>query len=357
MISVKEELQSDEVSVKEELLEMMPIQEQRDNPETAGDTSNPDMSMEVDITSVKEEFDISSIKDELSETTSVKEESWCTSPRTARVNVALSSKSWCRDCSKEATEDCADSSHTLWSLGMCRAGHAMSVLDQVNAAKRSTRVVVRALQEARDAVDAQLEQWSGRLRQVEGAENELLETGPGHDLKAFQVEGVEHLARDAASLLKTSCQLHLKGDGDREWSADPQLTASGWSLVYPLLMQVQQDGSLVKVFRPDESMDATQECQREELGQESEDHGLDNLYRVRRLAGVRCKKRPVWCLGLLQRVAPRLKCLWVSDALRGHLEVVRDAARRAAAWIPWRQAPARGGAMSTAEARHLETSV
>ncbi|XP_034237450.1 uncharacterized protein LOC117642921 [Thrips palmi] len=244
---------------------------------------------------------------------SVKQEV-ATSPE-ATMSACRCTTFWCSDCGKEADELCGDMQHSLTSLRMHRAGPAAPRLQRLQTAASSARKVVAALQDARDAVEAQLREWRARLRRLEDAERELwAAAGQGGDPEALQLDGLDQRLLDAASLLGAQCQLQLDADG--QWKAKLELPASNQNAtLFPLALQLLQDGSLVKVFRPDEYLDVRSLSSQDEHSQELEDFLLDPaLSKVRKLEDVICETRPTWCRVLLQRVAPRVEWLWVDNA-------------------------------------------
>ena len=157
----------------------------------------------------------------------------------------------CRDCGGAARPECVEQKHRLCTLRQLRAEQAAPRLQQLQDAAASARKVVEALQGAMDAVEVQLQEWRGRLRQVEEAERELrAAVDEGRDADAVQVDGLE-LLQDAASLLEARCQLQVQKDG-AEWKGDLQLAAvdGAVSLFGPLLAHLHQNRRLVKVSQP-----------------------------------------------------------------------------------------------------------
>lgn len=142
-----------------------------------------------------------------------------------------------------------DSNHAMCTYRKFRAGQAAPKLERLHAAAASARKVVQALQGARDAVEAQLEQWQARLQQIQEAEKQLWAAADeGRDAGDFPVPaGLELLVQDAASLLGATWRLKLSAEADRKWKAHLQLAASGRSALVPLLLQLHQEGSLDKV--------------------------------------------------------------------------------------------------------------
>ncbi|XP_034236123.1 uncharacterized protein LOC117642253 isoform X2 [Thrips palmi] len=232
---------------------------------------------------------------------------------------------WCRDCGKDATEECGDLSHTLWSQRKRRAGQAVPKLQRLQNAAASARQVVQALQDARDAVEAQQEAWRSRLRRVEETEKQLWAAAEqGGDLEAFQLEGLEQL-QEAAVLLADQSTLGLKVESAGKWKAHMRLEAAMRSMFHPLLLLLHHNGSIVNVYRPNECRDVLLLSVREEHCQELDGVLKDpGLRQVRRLEGVNCTKRPNWCEALLQRVAPHVEWLSVENALRRHFEVIQQ---------------------------------
>ncbi|XP_034246553.1 uncharacterized protein LOC117648254 [Thrips palmi] len=264
-----------------------------------------------------------------SEVVTVKEE--LSGPETANTNGSTSSlKLWCRDCSEDALEDCVDSAHSVCSLRQLRTEQAAPKLQRLDKVATSAREVVKALLDAKGVLEAQLEQWRGRLRHVEEAKKELWEAAMDcRDLEEPTLEeGLEQLLQDATTLLQAKCQLQLQVDLPcSTWKGQLQVAAPGSrrSLLCPLVLQMHQDWNLTKVFRPEECMDvgelSKQKKHSKELDETLEKPGLD---KVRKLDGLDCEERPNWSAELLQRVAPRVEWLWVGNAVREHLEVIQD---------------------------------
>ncbi|XP_034245985.1 uncharacterized protein LOC117648012 isoform X6 [Thrips palmi] len=242
----------------------------------------------------------------------------------------LNSKFWCQDCSEDAAEDCKDSGHSVCSLRQLRTEQAAPKLQQLDKVAKSAREVVKALLDAKGVLEAQLEQWRGRLRHVEEAKKELWEAAMDcRDLEEPALEeGLEQLLQDATTLLQAKCQLQVQVDSPcSTWKGQLQVAAPGsrGSLLCPLVLQMHQDWSLTKIFRPEECMHVVKLSKQKEHTQEL-DEALQNpgLDKVRKLDGLDCGKRPNRSTVLLKRVAPRVEWLWVKNAVREHLDVVRD---------------------------------
>ncbi|XP_034245635.1 uncharacterized protein LOC117647803 isoform X2 [Thrips palmi] len=263
------------------------------------------------------------------EVVTVKEEPSC--PETNNMSSSTSSrKLWCRDCDEDAAEDCEDSGHSVCSLRQLRTEQAAPKLLQLDNAATSAREVVKALLDAKGVLEAQLEQWSGRLQHVEEARKELWAAADeGRDLEEPTLEGgLEQLLQDATTLLQAKCQLQLQVDSPcSTWKGQLQVAAPGSrrSLLCPLVLQMHQDWSLTKIFRPEECMHvgklSTQKEHTQELNESLQNPGLD---KVRKLSGLDCMERPNWSTALLKRVAPRVEWLITGNAVREHLEVIRD---------------------------------
>ncbi|XP_034246549.1 uncharacterized protein LOC117648253 [Thrips palmi] len=263
------------------------------------------------------EWEVLTVKEELS------------GPETANMSGSTSSpKLWCRDCGEDAAEDCEDSGHSVCSLRQLRLEEVAPKLQRLDKVAKSAREVVKALLDAKGVLEAQLEQWRGRLRHVEEAKIELWAAADeGRDLEEPTLEeGLEQLLQDATTLLQAKCQLQVDSTCST-WNAGLVVAAPGSrrSLLGPLVLQLHQDRTLTKVFRPEECMDvgelSKQKKHSKELDETLEKPGLD---KVRKLDGVWCQQRPNWCKVLLQRVAPHVEWLWVDSAVREHLEVIRD---------------------------------
>ncbi|XP_034245990.1 uncharacterized protein LOC117648012 isoform X11 [Thrips palmi] len=274
----------------------------------------------------QEESSLDSLSME-SEVVTVKEE--LSGPETNNLSSSTSSpKFWCRDCGDDAAEDCVDSGHSVCSLRQLRLGEAAPKVQRLQKAAKSAREVVKALLDAKGVLEAQLEQWRGRLRRVEEAERELWAAADeGRDLREPTLEeGLEQLLQDATTFLQAECQLQVDSPSST-WKAELQMAAAGskGTLLGPLLLQLHQDRSLVKVFRPEECLNVWELSQQKEHTQEL-DEALQNpgLDKVRKLDGLNCEEQPNWSTVLLQRVAPRVEWLYVGEAVREHLDVVRD---------------------------------
>ncbi|XP_034246011.1 uncharacterized protein LOC117648012 isoform X15 [Thrips palmi] len=229
----------------------------------------------------------------------------------------LNSKFWCQDCSEDAAEDCKDSGHSVCSLRQLRTEQAAPKLQQLDKVAKSAREVVKALLDAKGVLEAQLEQWRGRLRHVEEAKKELWEAAMDcRDLEEPALEeGLEQLLQDATTLLQAKCQLQVQVDSPcSTWKGQLQVAAPGsrGSLLCPLVLQMHQDWSLTKIFRPEECMHVVKLSKQKEHTQEL-DEALQNpgLDKVRKLDGLDCGKRPNRSTVLLKRVAPRVEWLWV----------------------------------------------
>ncbi|XP_034236110.1 uncharacterized protein LOC117642251 isoform X2 [Thrips palmi] len=265
-----------------------------------------------------------------SEPMTVKEE--LSSPQLADPLISATQQSqsmfWCRDCGKDATEECGDLGHTLWSQRKRRAGQAVPKLQRLQNAAASARQVVQALLDARDAVEAQLEAWRSRLRRVEETEKQLWAAAEqGGDLEAFQLEGLEQL-HEAAVLLADRSTLSLQvaqAGADCKWKADLPLEAALRTAFNPLLLLLHQNGGLVRVFHPDECLDVLELSQQQEHCQLLNDVlQKPGLSKVKKLSGLHCQMQPNWSKLLLQRVAPHVEWLRVVYARREHLDVIRD---------------------------------
>ncbi|XP_034245707.1 uncharacterized protein LOC117647844 [Thrips palmi] len=237
---------------------------------------------------------------------------------------------WCRDCSEDAGEDCVDSGHSVCSLRQLRLGQAAPKVQRLQKAAKSAREVVKALLDAKGVLEAQLEQWRGRLRLFEEAERELCDAAvAGRDLEEPALEeGLEQLLQDATTLLQAKCQLQLQVDSPcSTWKGQLQVAAPGSrrSLLCPLMLQMHQDWNLIKIFRPEECMHvgklSMQKEHTKELDEALQNPGLD---KVRKLDGLYCMEQPNWSTVLLQRVAPHVEWLSLEDAVREHLDVIRD---------------------------------
>ncbi|XP_034253598.1 uncharacterized protein LOC117652636 isoform X3 [Thrips palmi] len=262
-----------------------------------------------------------------SEVVTVKEES--SGPETTNISGSTPHpKFWCRDCGEDAAEDCKDSGHSVCSLRQLRTEQAAPKLQRLDKVATSAREVVKALLDAKGVLEAQLEQWRGRLRHVEEAKNELWAAADeGRDLEEPTLEeGLEQLLQDATTLLQAKCQLQVDSPCST-WNAKLQVTAAGSqpTLLGPLVLQLHQDRTLTKVFRPEECMNVTKLCTEEKHRNELDDTlRSPDLDKLRKLDGVWCKQRPNWCKVLLQRVAAHVEWLWVAKAVREHLEVIQD---------------------------------
>ncbi|XP_034246019.1 uncharacterized protein LOC117648015 [Thrips palmi] len=264
-----------------------------------------------------------------SEVVTVKEE--LSGPETNNLSSSTSNpKFWCRDCSEDAAEDCVDSGHSVCSLRQLRLGQAAPKVQRLQKAAKSAREVVKALLDAKGVLEAQLEQWRGRLRLFEEAERELCDAAvAGRDLEEPTLEeGLEQLLQDATTLLQAKCQLQLRVDSPcSTWKGQLQVAAPGSrrSLLCPLMLQMHQDWNLTKVYRLDECLDVEKLSKQEEHTQKL-DEALQNsgLHKVRKLRGLDCRKRPNWSTVLLKRVAPNLEWLSIMWAVREHLDMIRD---------------------------------
>ncbi|XP_034246009.1 uncharacterized protein LOC117648012 isoform X14 [Thrips palmi] len=192
----------------------------------------------------------------------------------------LNSKFWCQDCSEDAAEDCKDSGHSVCSLRQLRTEQAAPKLQQLDKVAKSAREVVKALLDAKGVLEAQLEQWRGRLRHVEEAKKELWEAAMDcRDLEEPALEeGLEQLLQDATTLLQAKCQLQVQVDSPcSTWKGQLQVAAPGsrGSLLCPLVLQMHQDWSLTKIFRPEECMHVVKLSKQKEHTQEL-DEALQN---------------------------------------------------------------------------------
>ncbi|XP_034245706.1 uncharacterized protein LOC117647843 [Thrips palmi] len=237
---------------------------------------------------------------------------------------------WCRDCGEDAAEDCVDSGHSVCSLRQHRSEQAAPKLQRLDKVATSAREVVKALLDAKGVLEAQLEQWRGRLRHVEEAKKELWEAAMDcRDLEEPALEeGLEQLLQDATTLLQAKCQLQLQVDSPcSTWKGQLQVAAPGSrrSLLCPLMLQMHQDWNLTKIFRPEECMHVLKLSQQTEHTQEL-DEALQNpgLDKVRKLRGLYCREQPNWSVVLLKRVASRVEWLSLWSAVREHLDVIRD---------------------------------
>ncbi|XP_034251505.1 uncharacterized protein LOC117651533 [Thrips palmi] len=243
---------------------------------------------------------------------------------------------WCQDDGKLATDECVDLGHSVCTLRKLRSEQAAPRLQQLESAASGAREVVQALRDAELAVQAELQQWQGRLRDAERALRRLLAAiEDGTVSETAQPDGLEEL-QDAASLLQLECTLpvQLRAEDGTLWEAG--LQQGGRSLLHPLLLHLHRSGAIAKVgkpkdvaasddFSPAECRDVSEYCAREDHSQETDDVLRDpHLDKVKKLNGVDCKKRPSWCKVLLQRVAPRVEWLCLSFALREHLDVIHD---------------------------------
>ncbi|XP_034245705.1 uncharacterized protein LOC117647842 [Thrips palmi] len=264
-----------------------------------------------------------------SEVVTVKEE--LSGPETNNLSSSTSSpKFWCRDCGDDAAEDCMDSAHSVCSLRQRRTEQAAPKLQRLDKVATSAREVVKALLDVKGVLEAQLEQWRGRLRHVEEARKELWEAAVDcRDLEEPTLEeGLEQLLQDATTLLQAKCQLQLQVDSPcSTWKGQLQVAAPGSrrSLLCPLVLQMHQEWSLTKVFRPEECMHLGKLSKQKEHTQEL-DEALQNpsLDKVKNLLGLDCCEQPNWSTVLLKRVAPRVEWLSLEDAVREHLDVIRD---------------------------------
>ncbi|XP_034243112.1 uncharacterized protein LOC117646342 [Thrips palmi] len=244
---------------------------------------------------------------------------------------------WCRDCSKVSSEDCADLGHVLCSVRKLRAEQAAPKLQQLESAVASALKVVQALEEAKGSAEDQLAEWRARLNEAMEAQNELrAAANAGRDVSAALPQGLEK-CQQAANLLEAECQLqtHLPKETGTAWNLQP---GDGGGLLAPLLLHLYQHGGLDQdlrrkpdavveraTFSRDERLNVSKFCVNDkvhswELEQVLRDPNLD---KVRNLVGVDCRKKLNWCKVLLQRVAPRVVCLYVAHALRFHLDVIR----------------------------------
>ncbi|XP_034246893.1 uncharacterized protein LOC117648495 [Thrips palmi] len=244
------------------------------------------------------------------------------------VICIVSRRLWCRDCGEDAAEDCEDSGHSVCSLRQLRLEEAAPKVQRLDKVATSAREVVKALLDAKGVLEAQLEQWRGRLRHVEEAKKELwVAADEGRDLQEPTLEeGLEQLLQDATTLLQAKCQLQVDSPSST-WKGELQVAAPGSkrTLLGPLVLQLHQDRSLVKVFRSEECMNLSglskQKEHTQELDETLQNPGLD---KVRKLDGLHCMERPNWSTALLKRVAPSVEWLCVGSALREHLDVIRD---------------------------------
>ncbi|XP_034246013.1 uncharacterized protein LOC117648014 isoform X2 [Thrips palmi] len=264
-----------------------------------------------------------------SEVVTVKEE--LSGPETNNLSSSTSNpKFWCRDCSEDAGEDCVDSGHSVCSLRQLRLGQAAPKVQRLQKAAKSAREVVKALLDAKGVLEAQLEQWRGRLRLFEEAERELWAAADeGRDLEEPTLEeGLEQLLQDATTLLQAKCQLQVQVDSPcSTWKGQLQVAAPGsrGSLLCPLMLQMHHDWNLIKVFRAVECMHVGKLSKQKEHTQ-GLDEALQNpgLDKVRKLNGLDCEEQPNWSIVLLQRVAPHVEWLFLEHAVREHLDVIRD---------------------------------
>ncbi|XP_034246346.1 uncharacterized protein LOC117648169 isoform X2 [Thrips palmi] len=174
---------------------------------------------------------------------------------------------------------------------------------------------------------------AGRVLQAVEGMRQAVEDVCRAELPGAAEPGPQQQSNEALSVPQDSTQPKMEDLLDsedhemNEMVADIQLQEAPEDIPTPPLTS--------RPYLPDECLDVKSLCELEDYSQERVDlveiPGL--LDKVRRLDGVDCSKHPDWCKSLLERVAPRVEWLYVYDAERAHLEVIRHMPALRHLWI------------------------
>ncbi|XP_034244691.1 uncharacterized protein LOC117647181 isoform X2 [Thrips palmi] len=158
---------------------------------------------------------------------------------------------WCRDCSMEAVESCADDAHSLCSLRTLRAEQAAPKFLQLRDAKDFANGVLKALRESKDILQNQIDEWEAKLEVMAKGECELqAAVDKCEDPATVPLEGLQHVEEVARMLTARWCEIQLVMKNDAtEWRWP--ISSAEVRLLTMIVLQLRQNGNAFEVHLPD----------------------------------------------------------------------------------------------------------